>query len=83
VADTGVKRLLCCGFRRTGTSVSMLVEDMSRNKCFFIAGSDIMFYVLCPFVTYLLTLRHWIVTPFSPVNVNQCFGGIYCLCLQD
>jgi transposase len=32
VAETTVKRLLCCGFRRTGTSdgtsVSMLVENM-------------------------------------------------------
>jgi hypothetical protein len=31
-----------------GTSVSMLVEDMSRNKCFF--------HVLYPSVIYLLTL---------------------------
>jgi hypothetical protein len=39
VAETTVKRLLCCGFRRTGkavgTNVSMLVEDMSGNKCLF------------------------------------------------
>jgi hypothetical protein len=37
VAETTDKRLLCYGFRRTesdGTSVSMLVEGMSRNKCF-------------------------------------------------
>jgi hypothetical protein len=34
VAETRVKRLLCCGFRRDGTSVSMLVQGMSRNKCF-------------------------------------------------
>jgi hypothetical protein len=31
-------RLLCCGFQSTGkamgTSVSLLVEDMLRNKCF-------------------------------------------------
>jgi hypothetical protein len=36
-----------------GTSVSMLVEDMSRNKCFFHVG---ILHVLYPFVTYLLTL---------------------------
>jgi hypothetical protein len=30
VAETTVKIFLCCGFRRDGTSVSMLVEDMSR-----------------------------------------------------
>jgi hypothetical protein len=37
VAVTIVKRLLCRGFRHTGkdgTSVSVLVKDMSRNKCF-------------------------------------------------
>jgi hypothetical protein len=39
MAETLVKILLCCGFRRTGkamdgTSLSMLVDDMSTNKCF-------------------------------------------------
>jgi hypothetical protein len=36
--ETTVKRLLYCGFRRTGKAmghVSMLKEDMSRNKSFF------------------------------------------------
>jgi hypothetical protein len=37
-------------------NVSMVVEDTSRNKCFFFPGSKIMFYVLYPFVTYLPTL---------------------------
>jgi negative regulator of sigma E activity len=31
VAETTVRRLLYCD----GTSVSLLVEDMSRNKCLF------------------------------------------------
>jgi hypothetical protein len=39
VVETTAKRLLCCWFRRTGirhgTSVSVLMEVMSRNKCFF------------------------------------------------
>jgi hypothetical protein len=38
VDETTIKRLLCCGFLRIGKAmrrVSMLVEDMSRNKCFF------------------------------------------------
>jgi hypothetical protein len=39
-----------------GTSVSVLVEDMSRNKCFFRFEYHV-FYVLYQFVTYLLTLR--------------------------
>jgi hypothetical protein len=45
--DAPVKRL---------TSVSMLVEDMSRNICFFPGSNIIFFYVLYIFVTYLLTL---------------------------
>jgi hypothetical protein len=36
VAETTVKRFLCCGFRRTGkASRQVLVEDMPRNECFF------------------------------------------------
>jgi hypothetical protein len=54
VAEPTVKTLLCCGFRRTGKA--MLVEDMSRNKCFFFRFEYHMFYVLYQFVTYLLTL---------------------------
>jgi hypothetical protein len=51
VAETTVKTLLCCGFRRTGKA--MLVEDMSRNKCF----SQVQIsHVLHPFETSLLTL---------------------------
>jgi hypothetical protein len=50
------KRLLCRGFRRDGTSVSVLVEDMSRNNCFFSSLEYHMFYVLYPFMAYILTL---------------------------
>jgi hypothetical protein len=35
VVETTVKMLPCCGFRRDGTSVSVIVEEMCRNKCFF------------------------------------------------
>jgi hypothetical protein len=38
VAETTVKNFYAAGFDALvnyGTSVSMLVEDMSRNKCFF------------------------------------------------
>jgi hypothetical protein len=34
----------------------MLMEDMSRNKCFFSRFEYYIFYVVYPFVTYLLTL---------------------------
>jgi hypothetical protein len=49
VAETTVKRLLCCEFRRTGkekeTSVSIFVEDMPRNKCFLSRFECRTFYV--------------------------------------
>jgi hypothetical protein len=59
MAETIVKRLPCCRFRRTGKamiSVSVLAEDMSRNKCFFPRSEYHMFHVLYPLVTYLLTV---------------------------
>jgi hypothetical protein len=59
VAETKVKRFLCCGFRRTdkamGQMLSMFAEDMSRNTCFFSRFEYHIFYGLHPFVTYLLT----------------------------
>jgi hypothetical protein len=33
-----------CMLRVSGTSVSMLVEDMSRSKCFFVPGSNITYF---------------------------------------
>jgi TRAP-type mannitol/chloroaromatic compound transport system permease small subunit len=39
-----------------GTSVLMLVEDILRNIMFFSRFEYHMFYVLYPFVTYLLIL---------------------------
>jgi hypothetical protein len=51
---------LCCGFRRTGKamgqSVLMSVEHISKIKFFFLRYEYHVFYVLYPFVTYLLTL---------------------------
>jgi hypothetical protein len=47
-----------------GTSVSILVENMSRN--FFFRFVCRMFYVLYPFVTYLLTFpRLWKLSEYS------------------
>jgi hypothetical protein len=48
------------------TSVSMLVEDMSRNKCFlFLRLEYHMFYVLYPFVAYLLTVPQYFEIPYK------------------
>jgi hypothetical protein len=62
-----VNRLLFCGFRRNGKamgrSVSILAEDLSRNKCLsFSRFKYRVFYVLYPFVTYLLALPRAIAT---------------------
>jgi hypothetical protein len=58
VADTTVKRFLCCGFRRTGKAMGKCsnVGGVYVEKYVFLPGSNITFYVLYPFVTYLLTL---------------------------
>jgi hypothetical protein len=54
VAETIVKRLLVSMHLQSyETSVSMLVEDMSRSKCSFQFRIS---HVLYPFVIYLLTL---------------------------
>jgi hypothetical protein len=54
------KRLLCCGFRRTGKAMRQLYQCWWRIcreiNVFFSRVGYYMFYVLYPFVTYLLTL---------------------------
>jgi hypothetical protein len=42
-AETKVRRLLCCRFRRNVKPISMLVEDMTRNKSFFPCTNIICF----------------------------------------
>jgi hypothetical protein len=56
VAETTIKRILRCAFRRTGkANGQLLVEDMWRNGCLSKFEYH-MFYVLYPFVTILLIL---------------------------
>jgi hypothetical protein len=61
VAKTTVKILLCCGFPSTGKAMGQvcqcLGEGVSRNVFFFPRFEYNMFYVLYPFVIYLLTLH--------------------------
>jgi hypothetical protein len=61
VAETAVKRLICCGFRRTGKATGQVYQcwwKICREvNVFFSRFEYHMFYVLYPFVTYLLTLR--------------------------
>jgi hypothetical protein len=54
-----VKRLLCCGFRRTGKAMGQVYQcwwRICREIDVFSRFEYNMFYVLYPFVTYLLTL---------------------------
>jgi hypothetical protein len=62
VAET-VRRLLCCGFRRTGTSVSILMENFFRLEYH-------MFYDLYPFVTHLAILSR---TTASYLNLLSAY----------
>jgi hypothetical protein len=70
VAETTVKRLLCCGFRRTGKAMGQMYRCMwriCREVHVFLTFEYHMFYVLYPFVTYLLTLPR---TSFFPVGTK-------------
>jgi hypothetical protein len=61
VAETTVKRHLCCGFRRTGKAMGQMYQCWWRI-CREISGFSRfeyhMFYVSYPFVTYLQTFPH-------------------------
>jgi hypothetical protein len=57
VAETTVKRLLCCGFRRTGKAIGHVYQcwwRICREINVFPTFEYHMFYVLYPFVAYLL-----------------------------
>jgi hypothetical protein len=59
VAETTVKRLLCCRFRSTGKVMGQVYQcwwRMCREIIVFFSGSNIMFYVLYQFVAHLLTV---------------------------
>jgi hypothetical protein len=59
VAETTVKRLLCCGFRCTGKAMGLVYQCRWRIWWEINVFSTFiyhMFYVLYSFVTYLLTL---------------------------
>jgi hypothetical protein len=58
VSETAVKRLPCCGFRRTGKAMRQVYQCwwICREISGFFPGSNILFYVLYTIVIYLLTL---------------------------
>jgi hypothetical protein len=76
VAETIVKRLLCCRFRRTVKAMGQVYQcwwRICREINVFYRLEYHMFYVLYPFETYLLTLPHIILPPaaMSPVSVRS------------
>jgi hypothetical protein len=59
VAETTFKRLLCCGLRRSGKAMGQVYQvwwRICREINVFFRFEYHMFYVLYPFVTYLLAL---------------------------
>jgi hypothetical protein len=59
VSETTVKRLLFCGFRRIGKAMGQVYQcwwRICREMNVFSRFKYRMFYVLHPFVIYLLTL---------------------------
>jgi hypothetical protein len=59
VAETIVKRPLCCGFRPIGKTKGQVINvggGYIEKRMFFPGIEYHMFYVLYPFVTYLLTI---------------------------
>jgi hypothetical protein len=72
VAETTVKRLLCRGFRRTGKAMGQVYQcwwRIRREINIFHSFEYHMFYVLYPFVSYLLTLpRNF----FHSVSIFEC-----------
>jgi hypothetical protein len=69
VAETTPKRLLCCGFRRTGKAMGQVYQCWWRIRREI---NDIprfeyhMFYVLYPLMTYLLI--------FSFITVHELYS---------
>jgi hypothetical protein len=61
VAETTVKSLLCCGFRRTGKATGQVYQCWWKicreiNVFFFFSRFEYhMFFVVYPCMTYLLT----------------------------
>jgi hypothetical protein len=61
VTETTVKRLVCCGFRRTDKATGQVYQCWSRicREINVLSRFEYCtFYVLYPFAIYLLTLPH-------------------------
>jgi hypothetical protein len=82
VAETTVKTLLSCAFRRTGKAMGQVYQccwRICRETNAFLSRFEYhMFYVLYPFVTYLLSLPRTM-----PVkNLTEGLFNLYYLCIS-
>jgi hypothetical protein len=88
VAETTFKILLCCGFRRTGKAMGQVYQCWCRIhweiNCFRLFEHH-MLYVLCPFVTHLLTLprstRGFQRNTSGNASLCHTSGCVFCLFL--
>jgi hypothetical protein len=84
MVETAVKRLPCCGFRRADKAMGQVYQcwwTICREiNAFFFRLEYHIFYILYPFVTYLLTLsRGFINCPsfgWVPSNEVRCNNKI-------
>jgi hypothetical protein len=76
VAETTVKRLLCCGFRRTGKAMGQVYQcwwRICREVNIVPRYEYHMFYFLYPFVACLLTLPRNLLTRITDVNEEKSY----------
>jgi hypothetical protein len=86
VAETTVKILLCCGFQRTGKVIGQVYQcwwRICREINVLPMFEYNMFYVLHPFVTYLLTPPHKIVLNLIWESMFNVFTPILISCYSN
>jgi hypothetical protein len=85
VAETTVRRLLCCGFRRTGKATEQVYQcwlRIRREINVFFSGSNITcFTFLYQFVTYLLDLPPSIYFRYIILLKQFCYSILIYFCV--
>jgi hypothetical protein len=80
--------LLCCGFRRTGEAIGQVYQcwwRICREINVLHSFEYHMYYVLYPFVSYLLTLlrinkTHWVIHNGICIHILQMWFNV-CICI--
>jgi hypothetical protein len=73
MAEATVKIFLCCGVRHTGRARDKCINVGGGygEKLIFFSRSNIMFHVLYPFVTYILTLPYIRLETFMEIRSHR------------